>query len=211
MKKIILLSLTLLLSALCLRGQQTLYVIDNVTVENFDGSQLKGKNVKDYQITTTGKGSKAVTVHAITTAPSAFSFSGDFPKIDLKNFTLPDFSGKDLKDYADSISVLGNTFIITQEKPLYIIDGKRTSDESALRDLSASQIKRVTVLKNTEATKLYGTTQPVIVVETKNMPDGLLDLLQKSPGVKVGEDGSISANGESVQKITITGTTYKKK
>ena len=42
MKKILFITV-LMLCSVCLWGQQTIYVIDNVTVENFDGSQLKGK------------------------------------------------------------------------------------------------------------------------------------------------------------------------
>lgn len=41
MKKIILLFIFLLIGAWTLSAQQTIYIIDNETVENFDGSQLK--------------------------------------------------------------------------------------------------------------------------------------------------------------------------
>ena len=52
MKKIILLSICILASFWSLSAQQTLYVIDNETVESFDGTQLKGKTIRDYKITT---------------------------------------------------------------------------------------------------------------------------------------------------------------
>ena len=39
MKKIILLSVCLLIGAWTLRAQQTIYIIDNEIVENFDGSR----------------------------------------------------------------------------------------------------------------------------------------------------------------------------
>ena len=67
MKKLILISICLTVGAITLSAQKTLYVIDNVTVEHFDGSQLKGKTVSDYKITTSGTGRNAITVHAITT------------------------------------------------------------------------------------------------------------------------------------------------
>lgn len=57
MKKILFITV-LLLCSVCLWGQQTIYVIDNVTVEHFDGSQLKGKTIGDYQITTTGRATR---------------------------------------------------------------------------------------------------------------------------------------------------------
>ena len=84
MKRVIILAFSMLLSSAILWGQQTIYVIDNVTVDNFDGSQLKGKNIKDYQITTTGKGAKAITVHAITTAPSINAIFGEASAISSK-------------------------------------------------------------------------------------------------------------------------------
>ena len=64
MKKIILLSIFLLIGAWTLSAQQTIYIIDNETVENFDGSQLKDRTIRDYKITTKGSGRNAITVHA---------------------------------------------------------------------------------------------------------------------------------------------------
>ena len=52
MKKILLLSICLLIGAWTLSAQQTIYIIDNETVENFDGSQLKVRTIRDYKITT---------------------------------------------------------------------------------------------------------------------------------------------------------------
>ena len=69
MKKIFLLSICMLIGAWTLYAQQTIYIIDNETVEHFDGSQLKGKYIKNYKITSTGSGRNAVTVHTITTSP----------------------------------------------------------------------------------------------------------------------------------------------
>ena len=82
MKKILLLSISLIIGAWTLSAQQTLYVIDNETVENFDGSQLKGRTIRDYKITTKGSGRNAITVHAITTSPSVYAFSGSFEPLE---------------------------------------------------------------------------------------------------------------------------------
>ena len=75
MKKLILISLCLFAGAATLSAQKTMYIIDNEAVEHFDGSQLKGKTISDYKITTSGTGRNAITVHAITTARSSFSYS----------------------------------------------------------------------------------------------------------------------------------------
>ena len=54
MKKILFITV-LMLCSVCLWGQQTIYVIDNVTVDNFDGSQLKGKTIGEETATWTVK------------------------------------------------------------------------------------------------------------------------------------------------------------
>jgi len=68
MKKILFLSFCLFLGAATLHAQKTLYFIDNEAVVHFDGSQLKGKLIRDYKITTSGEGRNAITVHSITTS-----------------------------------------------------------------------------------------------------------------------------------------------
>ena len=216
MKKIILLTISLVLSSACLMAQKTVYVIDNVTIEDFDGSQLKGKNIKDYQISTTGKGREAITVHAITTTRSVFSFSGDFPKIHIDSIsTLEDLKLK-YHFLADSIRIdtLKNYGFHINNLPqgiLYIIDGER-ADASAFRSLSASQINIVRTLGRKESLERYGSFQPTIVVETKKditSEKGIKTMMKKIPGAKVEKDGTVTVNGKPVKKITINGITYK--
>ena len=197
MKRIIILTISLIVSSVCLWGQPTIDVIDNVTVDNFDGSQLKGKNIKDYQITTTGKGAKAITVHAITTAPSVNAFFGDFPK---------QFS-------ADSI-ILGNSFMRRNlsQKMLYIIDGEQTEDVSALQKLSSARIKKIQMYKGGATREKFGTDLPVMVIETRDLEQDLNEVLKLFPNVKVLEDGTITVDGKPIKKVTIAGsTTYDDK
>ncbi len=149
MKKMILLSICLLLGAWTLSAQQTLYVIDNETAEHFDGSQLKGKTIKDYKITTQGRGRKAITVHAITTAPPT----------QLKTYFKTDslFTGKEV--------------IITQEasrKIVYIIDGERREDTAPLHKMSPYDIESIVVIKDGSPEQLkYGEDVSVIKITTK--------------------------------------------
>lgn len=70
MKKTFLLSICMIIGAGALYAQQTIYIIDNKNVEHFDGSQLKGKYIRDYKITSTGSGRNTVTVHSISTSSS---------------------------------------------------------------------------------------------------------------------------------------------
>ena len=197
MKRVIILAISMLFSSAILWGQQTIYVIDNVTVDNFDGSQLKGKNIKDYQITTTGKGAKAITVHAITTAPSVNAIFGDFPK---------QFS-------ADSI-ILGNSLMLRNlsQKMLYIIDGERTEDVSALQKLSSARIKKIQMYKGGTTREKFDTDLPVMVIETKDVEKDLNEVLKMFPNVKVAEDGTITVDGKPIKKVTINGAaTYEDK
>ena len=182
MKKILLLSLCLLIGAWTLSAQQTTFIIDNKTVEDFDGSQLKDKTIKDYTITTRGSGRNAVTVHTITTARSPFSVA---------------------QVEENSVS---QTF---QKKAIYVIDGEVSKNESVLKSLSPEEIASISVLKeNSPEAKEYGENVTVILIQTKKGIVGLLEALKGLPGVKVEPDGSISVNGQPVKTITINGRSY---
>lgn len=200
MKKILFI-IVLMLCSVCLRGQQTIYVIDNVTVENFDGSQLKGKTIGDYQITTTGKGNKAVTVHAITTVKRTMRSQiivNDNGQVIMKTDTLLNrFGGASLK----SETVVPNF--------VYVIDGK-VVEESEVKNLPTNQIQSVTVVKDSERLKQFNLdgSSSVVNIITKS-EESAKELLKSLPGAKVEEDGTVTINGQSVKKITINGRNYQ--
>ena len=208
MRKIIIISICLFIGALTLSAQQTVYVIDNETVENFDGSQLKGRIVRDYKITTKGSGRRAVTVHAITTSPSVFSVSGRFSLPDsLKTLHVRGYT----RFGVDSVLVTKDMKVIqpTNRKVVYIIDGKEYDDMSAFQTISPFDVENITVLKGgtPEQKEKYGEDVSVIVVTTKKDKSDLSSLLKKMPGVKIDEDGRVTVNGEAINKIKINGTT----
>ncbi len=208
MKKLILLSVCLFAGALTLSAQKTIYIIDNATVEHFDGSQLKGKTVSDYKITTSGTGRNAITVHAITTSRSAFSYSFSMPHLD--SLRMPDMSDfkyfkADTLVFPNGISVFNNT----PRKVVYVIDGKVSENGDAFRSISPLSIESITVLKDdSPEAKAYGENVSVIKIHTKREENGLLESLKNLPGVKVEADGSITVNGQPVKKITINGRSY---
>lgn len=208
MKKLILLSVCLFAGALTLSAQKTIYIIDNATVEHFDGSQLKGKTVSDYKITTSGTGRNAITVHAITTSRSAFSYSFSMPHLD--SLRMPDMSDfkyfkADTLVFPNGISVFKNT----PRKVVYVIDGKVSENGDAFRSISPLSIESITVLKDdSPEAKAYGENVSVIKIETKKEENGLLESLKNLPGVKVETDGSITVNGQPVKRITINGRSY---
>lgn len=200
MKKILFI-IVLMLCSVCLWGQQTIYVIDNVTVENFDGSQLKGKTIGDYQITTTGKGNKAVTVHAITTVKRTMRSQiivNDNGQVIMKTDTLLNrFGGASLK----SETVVPNF--------VYIVDGK-VVEESEVKNLPTNQIQSITVIKDSESLKQFNLdgSSSVVNIITKS-EESAKELLKSLPGAKVEEDGTVTINGQSVNKITINGRNYQ--
>ena len=208
MKKIILLSIFLLIGAWTLHAQQTIYIIDNETVENFDGSQLKDRTIRDYKITTKGSGRNAITVHAITTSRSAFSYSFSMPHLD--SLRIPDMS--DFKYFKADTLLFPNgigVFKNTPRKIVYVIDGKVSEDGNAFRSISPLSIASITVLKDdSPEAKAYGENVSVIKIETKKEENGLLESLKNLPGVKVEADGSITVNGQPVKRITINGRSY---
>ena len=50
------------------------YVIDNQSIRNFDGSQLLGKKIVNYQITTVANGKEVIRIHDINTEEGRSKF-----------------------------------------------------------------------------------------------------------------------------------------
>ena len=203
MKKIILLSIFLLIGAWTLSAQQTIYIIDNETVENFDGSQLKDvenfdgsqlkdRTIRDYKITTKGSGRNAITVHAITTSSSVFSVTGSFTPL------------KPLTPIDSSIVIKP-----THRKIIYVIDGVPHEDASAFNSISPFDIENITVVKDgSPEQKKYGENVVVMNITTKKEKTDWAEFLKGLPGVTVDEDGKITVNGRAVTTITINGRAY---
>ena len=194
MKKILLLSICLLIGAWTLSAQQTIYIIDNETVENFDGSQLKDRTIRDYKITTKGSGRNAITVHSITTSPSVYSVTGSFSS---------------LKPLAPIDSTVVRIVNPTHRKIVYVIDGVPHEDASAFNSISPLDIEDITILKEgSPEQKKYGENVAVMKITTKKEKTDLEEFLKKIPGVEVGPDGKITANGQEIKTITINGHKY---
>ena len=192
MKKILLLSICLLTGAWTLSAQQTIYIINNETVENFDGSQLKGKTIRDYKITTKGSGRNAITVHAITTSSSVFSVTGSFKPL-------------------EPLAPIDTTVFIetTHRKIVYVIDGVPHDDASAFNSISPLDIENITVVKGgSPEQKKYGENVVVMNITTKKDKTDWAEFLKGLPGVTVDEDGKNTVNGRAVTTITINGRAY---
>lgn len=207
MKKLFLILVCLFAGVLTLSAQKTIYVIDNETVEHFDGSQVKGKFVKDYKITTTGTGRDAITVHAITTARTSFSFSYSVPQLD--SLRMLDMGGA-MRVKADTIYFPKgiSTFQNSSKKIVYVIDGKE-SDEDDFKSISKRDIVNITVLKNTSPkAKAFGVNAEVIMIQTKKAKNDPKETLRSLMSIKKEADGSVTVNGKPAKTITIDGKVY---
>ena len=205
MKKLFLILVCLFAGVLTLSAQKTIYVIDNETVEHFDGSQVKGKFVKDYKITTTGTGRDAITVHAITTARTSFSFSYSVPQLD--SLRMPDMGGA-MSVKADTIYFpkgIG-AFQNSTKKVVYVIDGKECNEDD-FKSISRGDIMNITVLKDTKA-RAYGENVTVIMIQTKKAKNDPKETLRSLMGIKKEADGSVTVNGKPAKTITIDGKVY---
>lgn len=128
-----------------------------------------------------------------------------------QNYALSGIDGKVVVgkvrpgNYTMKIELMGYTTLIQQIKV-----------ESKGLDLGVIMVKPDS--KVLEAATVTGLGNPIIVKKdtieynassfktTDN--DMLIDLLKKLPGIEVESDGSITANGETVKKITIDGKTF---
>ena len=179
MKRIILLLTCLTIGASSLYAQETIYIIDNETIDNFDGSQLIGKAIKDYKISTRGTGRNAITIHSISTSaqPSIFSVSGTFTphyygsaSLRSELDSLANSSLFNLYRYKDSIQIpdVSKYFPQVYRKTVYVIDGVKHEDESIFATITPSDIESVSVLGDESAKQLgYGDNCTVIMIETK--------------------------------------------
>lgn len=102
---------------------------------------------------------------------------------------------------AEIMGYLTHTQEITVEKSLNLGTIKMKEDAKVLDAASVSAVGNPIVVK--KDTVEYNASS---FKTSEN--DVLEDLLKKLPGIEVGEDGTITANGETIKKITIDGKTF---
>lgn len=197
MKKIFALISIILLACCASFAQKVVYVIDDITVDNFDGTQLKGKTIRDYKISGTGKGKNAVTVHSIRTVNIyKVSYAGESLAVEVEPYGYPNMT--------------------------YIIDGKKYSYKEGVEHLrkvlgsSERTMKSVRTEKKENPDKngpkiLHTTiieTQPNKKVLNRSDFNSILTII---PGAKTETDGSVTIDGKRVNHITINGIRYSVK
>lgn len=193
--------LTLMLSALLTSAPGTVsveakadtvnhYVIDGKPVSNFDGTQLAGKAIASYDITTTKEKGKVVQNHIITLAAP----------VEKQNDIFNQFFIHDDEDYSEmtkTTTVTDNGILQTttegtlknggkvtttstqivrtfeptdfRDKKLYI-DGQEAT-MTDFQELKPSEIKSITVLEGKAAVKVWGDDAACGVIEVKTIKD----------------------------------------
>lgn len=160
MKKTLFFAFCLLCVASLLRAQDSgpVYIIDGKTIENFDGSQLQKKYIRDYTVNKIVRDGVEITIHSITTnryPGTMFEISGAEKRLRLSSDTL-------------NFGVSKPTIITGDDKNVcFIVDGKK-KDMKYISSIPPEQIDNITVLKDAESVKKYGNYDGVIIIQTKN-------------------------------------------
>ena len=125
-------------------------------------------------------------------------------------YVLSDSEGK-----ADITKVKPNTYILKAELMGYKEYQKEVKVE---KDLNLGEIKMKVDTKVLDAASVSAVGNPIIVKKDTieynassfktSDNDMLEDLLKKMPGIEVSSDGTVTANGETINKITIDGKTF---
>ena len=111
------------------------YIIDNVEVRNFSGSQLNGKTISAYDIKLSTSGSRTIRTHIIKTAPFGKTIT----------ITPAETSGPKPTDFLIyPLEELRNV--------VYFLDGELLSEEAFL-SMSGKDIGSVMVYKEMAATE----------------------------------------------------------
>ena len=125
------------------------------------------------------------------------------------------YSLTDEKGAAEFTKVKKGTYIYKAE-----IMGYKTVEKEVVieKTIDLGSIKMEEDVEVLEAAKVTDVGNPIIIKKDTieynassfktSENDMLEDLLKKLPGVEVGSDGSITANGETISKITIDGKTF---
>ena len=125
-------------------------------------------------------------------------------------YVLSDSEGK-----AELTKVKKNTYILKAELMGY----KEYQKEIAVeKDLNLGELKMKVDTKVLDAASVSAVGNPIIVKKDTieynassfktSDNDMLEDLLKKLPGIEVSSDGTVTANGETINKITIDGKTF---
>jgi len=198
MKKILFLALSASMLCLSAAAQENVYMIDGKNVENFDGSQLVGKEIKHYDL----KRLPQVIIHNIFTTDDWEKIEG----VDVKTnaYVLTKEEAKSL-----GLPLTSGTMKATMRNPLLIVDGQEFKGK--LNDI-LDDMAYVDVYKpEDEVAKSYGEKgkNGVMKIFTKKMSDAKTFFIDGKPASKA-DFNVLSPNGIKKIKVLMRGTAQAK-
>ena len=133
----------IILSALCAvflgtaaADTTNVFIIDNVEVKGFNGSQLNGKTISAYEITLTDAGSKTIRTHRIKTVPIGNTISVTTTEVS------PEFSSEmssffNKIDTKNAVIIVNGAFVTEEE--FRALDYKDITNLEEMRGRSAAE------------------------------------------------------------------------
>jgi len=162
-------SLALGTTALSAQADTTdVYIINGENIEHFDGSQLVGKTVSAYKVTTNKPGTKRI--HFIETSGKQINgirvYQSERPATDeeIKSISSVTITS----DGSVKTASLGAE-VINGDNMVFLLNGKEITSEE-FGKIKPNKIKGITVLKDAESITKYGygeDTKAILLVETK--------------------------------------------
>lgn len=155
---------------------------------------------------------KLTLVDAKTSQPVGFATASLTPKgaTTASKYALTDENGK-----AALTKVSKGTYVFKAELMGYVTHEQEVVVE---KNVDLGEIKMAEDVEVLDAASVSAVGNPIVVKKDTieysassfktSDNDMLEELLKKLPGVEVGTDGSITANGETITKITIDGKTF---
>ena len=122
------------------------YTIDGKAAKNFDGSQLVGLSIDDYDVTVSKEKGKVVRKHTITTSKAHKTTSSS---ITTNSVSISVDSNSD-----DKVSISGIS-PDEMDKVLWIVNDEKV-DKEKVNGIKQSNVKSISVLKGKAAETVFG-------------------------------------------------------
>lgn len=217
MKRILIAAITSLMTILTATAQGSptkgdaqqslnLYIIDGRHVDNFDGSQLIGRQIKFYEM----KQQESITIHNIFTIDNWRELKENLDStevISLQTKTVlnvPDNGSWTIVGQPSDTITASRTPSMrmeTMSDPLIILDGELYMGK--VGDIKPADIKSINVYKrSSDVARSYGEQgkNGVIEIFTLRLPDAITYFIDGEPATK---DAFKSLSPENIKKVTV--------
>ena len=183
-----------------------LYIIDGRHVDNFDGSQLVGRQIKFYEM----KQQESVTIHNIFTTDNWRELKENLDSTEVISlqtktiFNVPDNGSWTIVGQSSDTITASRTPAMrmeTMSAPFIILDGKVYMGK--MGDIKPADIKSINIYKRgSDVAHSYGEQgkNGVIEIFTLRLPDAITYFINGEPATK---EAFKSLSPESINKVTV--------